>query len=281
MGRSEEHRERVLAMLRMHRQLRVGEVVESLGLSEATVRRLFSSLERSGELLRVHGGVRLPPAAGLRQDYSFQREAGQQVAEKHAIGVAAANRLVDGDKIFLDSGTTPLECGLALMARLRSGTLRELTVVTNSLAYSDSLARVSAVTLTGGRVRPERQDLCGIPAFESIAKYHFSAAVLGADGIDDEGVLYSTDEDTAQLARTVVEHSDRVYILAASRKLGQPSFVSYGRLRGRCHTLVTDRGVPREMLAAWRRRGVDVLVVDEDDDDDVGSSHRDLKSPET
>ena len=87
--------------------------------------------------------------------------------------------------------------------------------------------------------------------------------MLGADGIDGDGVLSSTDEDTAQLARTVVEHSDRVYVLADSRKLGRPSFVSYGRLRrGRVITLVTDAGIPAALLSNWRRRGFEILIAE-------------------
>ena len=261
MGKREETQEKILKMLRHYGRLTVGNIVSVLNVSEATVRRHFADLEQQGALLRVHGGVRLPVAADANE-YLFQREAASRVREKRAIGQAAANLIADRDRIFFDSGTTVLECGHRLSTRLEESELSDVSVVTNSLVYGDSLALQCPVVLTGGTIRPKRMDLCGIVALNNLERYNFTKAVLGADGIADDGALTTTDEETSLLAAAAVAHSQAVLILADGSKLGRSSFVPYGALQGEKFTLITDNQADPAVLENLRKLGINIILAD-------------------
>ncbi|MEV6793513.1 substrate-binding domain-containing protein [Streptomyces sp. NPDC051320] len=55
-----QRRERVMEELRRHGAVRVGDLAQSLGVSELTVRRDIAALAERGLLTKVHGGATLP-----------------------------------------------------------------------------------------------------------------------------------------------------------------------------------------------------------------------------
>ena len=252
---------KLLRILQQYGRLSVGEAVAALKLSEATIRRHFAELESAGKLLRVHGGV-CQPLFQEAGHYQFQREVANNVAAKQAIGRAAAALLGDHERLFFDSGTTVGECGFALGERLKSGEITDVSIVTNSLLFSDVLASCSSLTMTGGSIRPARKDLFGIVALENIERYNFTKAILGADGISKDGVLTTTDEETSILATAAIRHSQSVIILADSSKLDRLSFSSYGKLEGERFTLVTDTLGSPKTLEALGELGIRLITVE-------------------
>ena len=251
---------KLLRLLQQYRRVSVSDAVSALNLSEATIRRYFADLESAGKLLRVHGGV-CRVSSKETGDYLFQREAFNNVAAKQAIGQAAASLLGDHERLFFDSGTTVSECGIALGERLKSGEISDVSIVTNSLLFSDVLASSCSLTMTGGSIRPSRKDLFGIVALENIERYNFTKAILGADGISKDGVLTTTDEETSILATAAIRHSQSVIILADSSKLDRLSFSSYGKLEGKRFTLVTDTLGSPEILESLAELGINLITV--------------------
>ena len=175
----------------------------------------------------------------------------------------AASQICDHDRLFFDSGTTVLECGNALTELLGSKKINDLQIVTNSLAFGEGLTPHCPVFLTGGMIRSSRMDLCGNAALENVRRYNFTKAFLGSDAISPEGVLSTTDEETATLAAAVMEHSSSIYILADSSKLGKKAFVPYGNISGGNITLITDMPEDQELISRWRKAGVNVMTVAE------------------
>ena len=105
-------------------------------------------------------------------------------------------------------------------------------------------------------------DLCGNAARENVCRYNFTLAFLGTDGIGGDGSLSSTDEETSSLAAAVMEHSERVFILADSSKLGKTTFVPYGSLTNAKTVLITDPAADREFLDSLREKGISILVAE-------------------
>ncbi len=232
------NKEKILELLAAGDVLTVEQAVTGLGVSEATVRRLFAELEAERRLLRFHGGVRAFPAP--ENPYSFGREQQLRVREKESIGRRAAALVGSGERIFLDSGTTTRACGNALAQRLRQREITDLVTITTSLAYTETLAQFCPVLLTGGQIRPERFDLAGPGVLGQLENYHFTTAILGTDGIAESGALTATDADTARIAQTVIRNADRVLILADRSKIGRPSFVTYAEFDPAKMILLSD-----------------------------------------
>lgn len=260
MGVREKNQEKILRMLRCHNALSISAVMKALKLSEASVRRYFAELERTGQVFRYHGGIRRisdKTSAG----YQFDEAASSFAAEKHLIGIAAAELITDHDRLFFDSGTTVLECGNALAERFADGGLSDLRIVTNSLAFATGLTPLCPVTLTGGTIRPARMDLSGSVALENVRRYNFTKAILGTDAVSADGTLSTTDEETSSLAAAVLEHSREILILADSSKLGKSSFVPYGTLHDERVTLITDQPEDPELLEGFRQSGIKIITV--------------------
>ena len=122
MIRKNERAGYLLNILRRTGQISVTEAAEMLGVSGATVRRLFVSMEQEGLAMRSHGMLR-PVPVGSR--YSFEASAHVYSREKQSVGRMAAMFVEDGDTIYLDCGTTVFQMTLALAQRIARFTSKD------------------------------------------------------------------------------------------------------------------------------------------------------------
>jgi DeoR family transcriptional regulator, fructose operon transcriptional repressor len=258
MKKSELRTSGLLEMLQINKRLGVQMMADSLGVSVATVRRLLTRLEADGKVIRTHGGARLSPHLGT--DYSYYLAAAHRSREKALIGRAAAEVVVSGDRLFLDSGTTVLKLAESLSLCVQSGTLKNLVVLTNSLALVESMARWSKVILVGGEVRAERRDVWGPITEETLRQFHVSKAFLGADAIRTGSGFLTTDESTAKMNEIVLRNASQAFVLADSEKFRRDSFVQYAAL-GDVECIFTDAGVTADVLREFQEAGARIRVV--------------------
>jgi DeoR/GlpR family transcriptional regulator of sugar metabolism len=260
MNKHELRTIRLLEMLQTRKRLDVQTVAKSLGISEATVRRFFSQLEEQGKVIRVHGGVRLAPQLGY--DYSFRVSAAHRQREKALIAGRAAELVQNGERIFLDSGTTVLRLAEALALRLQTGTLKALVALTNSMTHLETLARWCKVILIGGEIRVERLDVCGSLAETNLMMFHVNKAFLGADAVNLKSGFMTTDERTSKMNQIVVERADHVYVLVDSGKFDKSSFVQYASL-DQADAIYTDGGIGQDTLRQYIQAGARIEIVRE------------------
>jgi DeoR family fructose operon transcriptional repressor len=258
MNKFELRTNKLLEMLQLNRRLDVRTVAESLRISEATARRFFSQLEEDGKVIRVHGGVQLAPQLGY--DYSFRIQASHRQKQKALIGAHAAELVQSGDRIFLDSGTTVLKLAETLALRLRTGALKNIVVLTNSITHVETVARWCKVILIGGEIRVERLDVCGSVAEKTLMMFHLDKAFLGADAVSLAGGCMTTDERTSTMNEIVVERAERCYVLVDSYKFGKTSFMRYASLN-QIETIFTDSGLDRDTLREFSDAGARIEVV--------------------
>jgi DeoR family transcriptional regulator of aga operon len=101
---AEMRRQRILDYVGEREYVRVAELGEQFGVSHVTIRADLAALDRRGLIVRVRGGA--IPTRRLVSERSFEETAGQNAAEKAAIGGAAAALVQDGESIAIDVGTT-------------------------------------------------------------------------------------------------------------------------------------------------------------------------------
>ena len=80
------------------------------------------------------------------------------------------------------------------------------------------------------------------------------------DGLDPEIGLTTPDVLEAQLNAMMIRVSREVVVVADSSKFARRSLSVIAKLDG-VHKVVTDDGVPPEMVAALRARSIEVVVV--------------------
>ena len=126
--------------------VRVSELSTLLGVSDMTIRRDLEMLDETGLVTKVHGGATLR-AERSSDEPGFEAKSLRNMAEKHAIAMAAAAMITPGSAIGITAGTTTWQLAYHLVD------IPHLTVVTNSVRVSDVLYRAPrtdrTVVLTG------------------------------------------------------------------------------------------------------------------------------------
>lgn len=225
MKKTELREKKLIEMLKNRQRMSISSVINELNISEATARRLFARLEVENKLIRVHGGIQAVPE--INSDYSFKLSIAQKSMEKSEIGRKAAILVENGDRIFLDAGSTVLKMAEELSLRIQGGELENITVITNSLSFTGNLAEVCEVILIGGRIRSGRCDVCGALTRQNLEKFRFDKVFFGVDAISKDGELMTTDSETAEINTLFMSRSKEVFVLADDSKFNSTSLVTF------------------------------------------------------
>jgi len=245
--------DRLRAMVRQTRVVRIDDLARLLKVSPATIRRDLDQLESLGEIRRVHGG-----AVGIEsrlEEPLFDDKTAIAAREKHRIAQAALKFIQPGDTIYLDGGSTVLE--LARLVRERTN----LTVVTNSLRAALELAgRGPRLILIGGELRRLSQTLVGPLTRLLIEQLNVDTAFMGTIGLTVEAGLTTTDPGEAYTKQRVSDRARRVILLTDRSKIGKVSFSRAGEL-SQVDMLITDKGLDQAWAGEIREQGVEVVLV--------------------
>jgi DeoR/GlpR family transcriptional regulator of sugar metabolism len=247
--RESERRSALVEHLRADGGASVSQLAATLDVTPSTIRRDLQRLAREGRLVRTYGG------AAITDGMPRVSRADPQLGAKRAIARAAANLVTDGSTIAIGSGTTALAFARAIADR-------RLTVITNALDVVTVLLDREGIELIvlGGVVRPRMHSMLGHLAELAATELRADTLFMGIGAISvDQGLMNDSvpeiliDRALARMARSIV-------VLADSSKFDQaaPGFV-FGLDEVR--TLVTDDAARPEILAAVRRRGVEVVVA--------------------
>lgn len=94
----------ILDILQLQGSVSVTDLAERLEVSEVTIRKDLTTLERQNKLYRTHG--RAIPISPYIGDRHINEKEKQFVLEKRAIGKMAASMVKEHDSILIASGTT-------------------------------------------------------------------------------------------------------------------------------------------------------------------------------
>jgi DeoR/GlpR family transcriptional regulator of sugar metabolism len=213
-----ERDDRILASLAEKNFLSVEEAAALTTSSLATVRRDFQRLSDARQMQRVRGGAR--PIRNEPMTPFALREV-QYSREKEMLARAAAELFSPNDVLIIDGGTTTFHLGRCLPDI-------PLRIITNSLRLAsvlDDQSRTHSgleVYLTGGYLYPNSGLLVGPGAQASLAQYHAQWALLSVGGVSEEG-FFNTSEVVVETERRMIEHADRVIVLADHSKIDKRS----------------------------------------------------------
>jgi DeoR/GlpR family transcriptional regulator of sugar metabolism len=255
-----DRRERISRLVDANGRASVTQLSRLLSVSEATVRKDLSVLEGEGRLLRTHGGATAggSQAAGMwnRSELAFEVRERLRVAEKTAIGRAAAELVQDGDSIALDASTTALHVARHLKSR------NELTVLTNGIRIAAELAGLPGITvlMPGGVLRWEAFSLIGEWGAAMLGRVHIQTAFVGAIGLTLDQGLTDVNSGEAEFKRLLVEAARQVVAAIDHSKWGRVALATFCPA-DRLDLVITDQGAPAAMVAAVRGLGVEVRAV--------------------
>src|SRR5215475_12556518 len=249
--------EQILQELLRNSEVAVDKLAEQLKVSEATIRRDLSELERQGLLLRSHGGA-VPVAPMLYEPFrhvsSFQEQEERCAAEKRRIGLLAANLIADGEVIAIGAGTTTTQ--VARSIRHRKG----ITVLTNALNVAMELSHMPdiKVCMTGGFLSGDWFALVGDVAQRNASEMFVDKAFIGVDGIHGELGLTTNYPDQAAIHRVMLQLARQRIIVADHRKIGVIGTALIWPVPD-IDILITDQATNEEAIAPFASINIKVL----------------------
>lgn len=255
-----ERQQRIVSALRSGGAASVGDLARTLQVSESTIRRDLSILDRNGELTRTYGGAVLRPGETVTGSGDPVRvegpfDAGSGVELKRLVAERAAALVHDESVVLLDIGTTT-----PLIARRLRG--RPVTVITSSLAVLDELRDDTSVRLVmlGGVLRRNYRSFVGSLTQSALAQVSADQVFLSCTGVRPSGHVVDNMAVEAPIKQSMIEAADRVVLLATEAK-----FPGTGALRlcalADVDCLVTTAGADPDTLEICRSAGGEVIIA--------------------
>lgn len=202
----------ILSLLTEQGEVSVEHLSDLFDISEVTIRKDLTELEKNGLLMRKYGGAVLMPSNIIQEDNC------EEVSNrKLSIAVAAVELIKDHNRIIIDSGSTTA----ALINQLskRNG----LVVMTNSLPVANALQEIEnepTLLMTGGTWDSHSDSFQGKVAESVLRSYDFDQLFIGADGIDLERGT-TTFNELVGLSRVMSEVAREVILMVESEKIGR------------------------------------------------------------
>lgn len=246
-----ERQQYILATLRREGKVIASELSGTLGVSEDTIRRDLRKLAEARLLQRVHGGAL--PSSPAATSYAARQT--QATWAKAAIAQAAVQLVQAGQVVILDGGTTTLQVAQHLPVDL------QVTIVTNSPPIAVALAEHprAEVLLVGGRLDKASLVSVGAVTIEALRTIRADLCMLGICSLHLEMGITVPDLEESYVKRAMIASAAEVVALASAEKLGTAATYTVGPMSELTH-LVTEPGVPEEILEPYRALGITVIV---------------------
>jgi DeoR/GlpR family transcriptional regulator of sugar metabolism len=254
-----ERQRKILELIAQNGQVAVADLCMLFGVSEMTVRRDLSELDREGLLRRVHGGAM--SSLGRSYEPPYPLRATENLRYKQAIGRTAAKMISDGESVAFDIGTTTLEIARALEGKRNLTILTASLTIANEIVVNYSLESDVRLILTGGVVRARELSMIGDYASRMYADFHVDKAFVGIGGISLKDGLTEYNLEDALVKQALIRSANQVVVVADSTKFGRTTFASVGPLSS-VHTVITDLEAPTEMVAALRRMDIEMVIAE-------------------
>lgn len=251
MSKSANNRyEAILERISANGHASVRDLTKDMEVSEATIRRDLRMLAKQQKLELVFGGATVP--RGI--DQSLRARASRNTEAKRIIGRLAGSLVHDHQMLFVDAGTTCFEMRHDLVRR------KELTVIVNStrLAIEIGANPDASVLMLAGQYRPDRMDLVGPLAANSIDQLRGYVAFLGADGLDPNFGISASEVQTAYLYQHVIRNARETILLADHTKFAAPSLYRIGDIDS-ISKVVTDRAPDEEWSQFFASKGIELI----------------------
>lgn len=251
---AQQHQAVIVEEVRRHGAVRVSDLVETLRVTDMTIRRDLESLASQGLVDKVHGGA-VAPNGHSTDEPGFAAKSGGEQSQKDAIADAAL--VQPGTAVGISAGTTTN----ALAQRLRA--VSDLTAVTNSTRVADVLHEPSrphrVVILTGGTPTPS-EALVGPVAVTTLRSLHLDLVFLGVHGMDPHRGFTTPNLLESETNGAPLEAGRTAVVVADHTKWGVVGISTIAQL-DEVHALVTDHGLPDDARTILEERVGELVIA--------------------
>lgn len=248
----EARKERIINIISKKKSISVRALAKELYVSEATVRRDLSELEKSGVLSRSHGGAVLQESIGS-DNPSLVREK-QHVHEKRKIAELAHDFLGHDSTIFIDSSSS---AGAVIPHICSAG---GISVITNGIRNCIALMERgnAKVYLCGGLVSTYSDAVLGVTANRYVSQFNADLCIISCGGINVNGVTEAS-PDQAEIKRLMLKNSKVKILLCDGSKFGK-TYMSMLCGFEDIDYILTDTRPDSDIENAVRKSGCEIII---------------------
>ena len=197
----------------------VAKLSEKFEVTEETIRRDLEKLELQGVVTRSYGGAILN-AEKTNEDIPFYKRSKTNIEDKIYIASKAIEFIKEGNTIVADCSSTVLEILKSIKNR------NDITVITNSVEVLQELSQSELdIISTGGGIKKSSLSLQGPITQSTIKKYNVDIAFVSCKGMDINKGILDSNEDEAEIKRTMIKQANKVILLIDHSKYDKTAFV--------------------------------------------------------
>ena len=247
-----DRRRQILLELKLRPHVRISDLAQRFNVSTETVRRDFDALPSDGLIARAHGGASAPAQGHYP---SLDERANARIDERERIGRRAAELVLDGETVMIDSGSTTIQMARALAWR---GT--QCTVITNSIPVAMTIGHgAPEVLLCPGEYLAAESAVIGTETLEFLSRFNVDRCMIGASGLSVEGPS-ETVRGFAAVKRMMLNRAAKRHLLIDSQKFGRKGLAQVGEL-GDLDSVIVDVRPKGELFSALQGVEIDILVA--------------------
>lgn len=237
MGINERHNV-ILSILKDKKRANVSELARMLFVSEATVRRDLTEMQKLGLVERSHGGVLLSDNA---DEVSIFVRMNKNAREKEQVASNALPYIPDFRSVFIDSSST----ALALAERMD---LSFKTVVTNNLQTAIMLSGKKDINLIilGGSVQYNTVSSTGSFTARQIEEFSFDLMITSCSAVNGEEV-YENSIEQKEIKLSAMRRSKVKLLIFDGEKYSSYGAYKLANLKD-FDIVVSDRKHPDEKI---------------------------------
>jgi DeoR family transcriptional regulator, aga operon transcriptional repressor len=249
-----ERRQLILNEILEQGYVKVSILADRFAVTQTTIRKDLSALEKQGLLHRSYGSA-IPSSAPVK-DISLGKKKMINYDAKLRIARAAAELVEENDSILLASGSTIAVFAENLKPKGRINVVTTAVNISSLLGENDSIS----VTQVGGMLYSNTLSVYGSDAIQAVRNIFCSKLFFGIDGMGlSHGVTCATREE-AELTQAMMHSSAQKIVLCDSSKLGRRGFAHIAAISD-IDIIITDSGFPEAARTQFEAAGVKMIVV--------------------
>ncbi|MEA5002528.1 MAG: DeoR/GlpR family DNA-binding transcription regulator, partial [Christensenella sp.] len=248
-----ERLQKIKKIIFERKQVDVSTLSSLLNVSDVTIRNDLEQLEKTGFIIRMHGGAVLNEST-TQQDHDNDALSLKNIVynkDKEEIGKIAASLIKEKEWVFLGPGSTCYFIAKELMQR------KNINVMTNNFYVVNALFENPAINLVvaGGTANHERCCTFGDIFAKSIESIFFSKAFFTVGGVDLNAGYTSVDSNEAELIKTIAQKTKELILAVDHTKFDNIAFMQAGDL-GMANTVISNNKMPEAYKQYYSENGI-------------------------
>jgi DeoR/GlpR family transcriptional regulator of sugar metabolism len=236
-----ERIQKIKEIIYNRKQVDVATLSSLLNVSGVTIRSDLEKLEKSGFLVRAHGGAILHETSTSQEEVNnvLQGKTIQYDKKLESMGAVAAGLVEEEEWIFLGPG----EINYYLAKELRGR--KNINVLTNNIHVLNVLLAKEDINviMAGGNLNHKRGSVMGDMFIKTVENLYLRKSFLSVAGADFQMGYTVPDVEEMNLIRYIAKRTNELIYLIDSKNFDSISFMSVGDLKS-VSTVISDNTMP-------------------------------------